>query len=1001
MGEIGSSDEINLHIPQTVEAEAEILVNSRCAVHLVSSQGSAPVNGLVQDALVAFELLTATWEEESALDPVSKNGEFFTMVSKKIAMMIYEEVGFHKDKIQNLMYRALTEYKDYIIINEIGEYEFDNYIPGQLFASILFPEDLCYSRKTNTDERKPEVFVEDGIIIPKSGPLCKQIVGGKKDSIVHLLWKRSPELCLRFLSDAQQLTDRWLPTEGFSFGIRDCLTTNEEPIKKILLETNARVAEVLKKETDAEKIEAEVAKIFQEAMTIGNKLAKSGMMKGQRNSLNIMRNAGAKGSVINLTQITAFVGQQYIKGKRMPQQISNGTRCLPSYLPNDNSPEARGFVQNNYLKGLTPQEAYFHAAAGREGVISTAMRTAEGGYIQKRIARKVEDLKVYIDGTVRDPSGKIYSWMYGDDGMEAKKLVSVRGLDSPFFINPYILAKQINSGAKTRKEISDDEIPENLSIFEINLLLPFIRYSPIKSDIINEVTKHTHSILTKLLLDVKIYKSKIPLFFAEIKNAYINSKVPYGYAPGLIATSSMGEPTTQMILNVFHFAGVKGKESIGGVPRFKQLINATKSKEQVGSGCIVHLDIPELNKATEEIKRLEKENERNASDIQLISQNNNNISEIKKNAFSILQDLKRDLEEVCVGDFLIDTDLKYLPDSVPIPEGLGITSLFTYEEYEEEWWVGLSKDLNDIEINASSWVILLYFDVEKLYKKKMDLEDIASAIEENSKHKLLCISSPTIIGRIEVYTEDEYIREYAKTKVGLNNSINNKLQSNIINFITEDNIDYYVRRDAIIDAIKKTKITGITKISKVYPKENNLTHEFILETDGVNLLDLASNKNVDALKTISDDVHGIKALFGIEAARKVLFNEIYRVICDNNYVNPRHISILVDAMTVTGNITAASRDGISRDVGPNSKIMFEKNVDNAAIASVFTEKDFMVSLASSVMYGKLAKIGAGAVTVKTTENSATYKAEIKTVQGYSSLITSGEREKYTQKIELI
>ena len=109
----------------------------------------------------------------------------------------------------------------------------------------------------------------------------------------------------------------------------------------------------------------------------------------------------------------------------------------------------------------------------------------------------------------------------------------------------------------------------------------------------------------------------------------------------------------------------------------------------------------------------------------------------------------------------------------------------------------------------------------------------------------------------------------------------------------------------------------------------------------------------------------MRQVLGIEATRAVLFKEITRVISfDGTYVNPRHISVLVDAMLVNGTLDAASRDGISRDVGPNAKIMFEKSVDNAATACVFAERDKMTSLASSVMYGKSAKIGSGMVIVR-------------------------------------
>ena len=187
--------------------------------------------------------------------------------------------------------------------------------------------------------------------------------------------------------------------------------------------------------------------------------------------------------------------------------------------------------------------------------------------------------------------------------------------------------------------------------------------------------------------------------------------------------------------------------------------------------------------------------------------------------------------------------------------------------------------------------------------------------------------------------------------------------------VTNDTIEYFICRDVIVDFIKKVQLSGIKGITKIYPREDKATHEYIIDTDGINFLTTLTSPNVDPTKTICDDMHSIRQVLGIEATRTFLFKEITRVISfDGTYVNPRHTSQLVDAMTINGTLDAASRDGISReDVGPNAKIMFEKNIDNAAVASTFTEKDAMTSLSSAVMYGKLAPVGSGSVIIRDKE----------------------------------
>merc|ERR1719343_1321688 len=130
-----------------------------------------------------------------------------------------------------------------------------------------------------------------------------------------------------------------------------------------------------------------------------------------------MVQCGSKGSNINIAQIIACVGQQNVEGKR----IANGfrDRTLPHFAKDDYGPESRGFVENSYLAGLTPEELYFHAMGGREGVIDTACKTSETGYIQRRLVKSMETLKVCYDASARNASNDIIQFIYGEDGMDA------------------------------------------------------------------------------------------------------------------------------------------------------------------------------------------------------------------------------------------------------------------------------------------------------------------------------------------------------------------------------------------------------------------------------------------------------------------------------------------------------------------------------------------------------------------------------------------------------
>ncbi|MES1920680.1 DNA-directed RNA polymerase II subunit rpb1, partial [Bonamia ostreae] len=129
-----------------------------------------------------------------------------------------------------------------------------------------------------------------------------------------------------------------------------------------------------------------------------------------------MVDAGSKGNIINICQIIACVGQQNVQGKRIPYGFKD--RTLPHFKKDDLGPESRGFVANSYLEGLTPQEMFFHAMGGREGLVDTAVKTAETGYIQRRLVKAMEHLMIQYDGTVRNSLGDILQYLYGEDGID-------------------------------------------------------------------------------------------------------------------------------------------------------------------------------------------------------------------------------------------------------------------------------------------------------------------------------------------------------------------------------------------------------------------------------------------------------------------------------------------------------------------------------------------------------------------------------------------------------
>ena len=165
------------------------------------------------------------------------------------------------------------------------------------------------------------------------------------------------------------------------------------------------------------------------AKDIGLRIAKESLNKDNNFLSTVI--SGSKGDFFNIAQITGLLGQQNLKGQRVPLFLNNGKRTLPHYPFGELTPEmeheSRGFVASSFIKGLNPREFYMHAMSGREGISDTAMGTATSGYMQRRIIKLTEDIKVQHDGTVRDVTGHIYQMSYGDDGFDPTCTTKVNG----------------------------------------------------------------------------------------------------------------------------------------------------------------------------------------------------------------------------------------------------------------------------------------------------------------------------------------------------------------------------------------------------------------------------------------------------------------------------------------------------------------------------------------------------------------------------------------------
>lgn len=404
-------DEMNIHVPQTLEARIELQQLSATQHNLMTPQSSKPNIQIVQDSLLAVYKMTRS-------DSVKmQKHHFFNIAMKGINP---DGTGlsskFILDRIQHI--RKVLKHKGKKL----------QAFTGKGLFSLCLPKDFNYENKNEADPQEPVVKIYRGVLF--EGTINKSDVGGSSYSIIQLLYKEyGKEITSTFIDNVQFITNAWLTFSGFSVGIEDCLASKTEEINSVI-EKCFLEAKGIEETTYHEGIkEARVNGALSKARDIGLRIAKNALESS--NNFLATVNSGSKGDFFNIAQITGLLGQQNLSGKRVPKHLNKGRRTLPHYplqnMTKEMEYESRGFIKHSFIHGLNPQEFYFHAMSGREGITDTAMGTSKSGYIQRRIVKVMEDISVKYDETVRNLEGNIYQFNYNEDGFDPSETLIKKG----------------------------------------------------------------------------------------------------------------------------------------------------------------------------------------------------------------------------------------------------------------------------------------------------------------------------------------------------------------------------------------------------------------------------------------------------------------------------------------------------------------------------------------------------------------------------------------------
>jgi DNA-directed RNA polymerase beta' subunit len=230
----------------------------------------------------------------------------------------------------------------------------------------------------------------------------------------------------------------------------------------------------------------------------------------------------------------------------------------------DRKYESRGFVASSFIGGMNPKEMFFHAMTGREGMINTAMGTANSGYIQRSCVKLNEDLKVAYDGTIRDANQNLYQYAYGNHGFDPS-LVTFDAKGNPMPVMIERLSNRL-SGNKPREPLRDDDIEQIVAACEWKCQIP----RPIHDKMWG---KHA-TLLREKLRAVTLWRERLPEFKNVIIEKYHTARATPGESVGIIGAQSIGELQTQTNLNTFHRAGELQNSGVG---RFEELLSTSKN----------------------------------------------------------------------------------------------------------------------------------------------------------------------------------------------------------------------------------------------------------------------------------------------------------------------------------------------------------------------------------------------------------------------------------------
>ncbi|KAL0059361.1 DNA-directed RNA polymerase II core subunit rpo21 [Marasmius tenuissimus] len=965
-------DEMNMHVPQSEETRAELSQVAWVPRQIISPQANKPVMGIVQDTLCGIRKFTL---RDSFLD---------------------------WNLVQNILL-WVPEWDGVVPIPAILKPK--PLWTGKQILSLVIPRGINILRSPDPKSSNP--IFDDGMMIENGevifGIVKKDTVGASQGGLVHVVFReKGPEATKQLFTGLQMVVNFWLFHNGFSIGIGDTIadTGTMSFITKTIAESKANVAKIIDDAyhdrlkaapgmTIRESFESLVERQLNLARDTSGRFAQKNLKED--NNVKQMVVAGSKGSFINISQMSVCVGQQSVEGKRIPFGFRH--RTLPHFHKDDFSPEARGFVENSYLRGLTPQEFFFHAMAGREGLIDTAVKTAETGYIQCRLVKALEDVMVCYDGTVRNSLGDLIQFVYGEDGMDGafieKQSTDTFGLNDKEFEHNYRVDVTDPSGGflpgvlQVGLDDSSLELQTKLDeefttlVEDRRLLRNFIfpRQDPNVSQYLPvNIQRIVQNAMQIFHIDRRKPSDLEPAYIIDQVKALCDRLIVVRGDDALSIEAQANATlrfrmhlraafASRRVLERFHLNHEAFDWVLGEVEsKFNQSL--ANPGEMCGTLAAQSIGEPATQMTLNTFHYAGVSSKNVTLGVPRLKEIINVATNIKTPSLSVYLEPHVSTDPVLaknVQQELAYTSLRTVTAAVEIWYDPDPSSTIIEEDqvFVESFFAIPDEEVESKLHLQSPWLLRLELDRAKMIDRKLTMNYVASRIAESFKTDLFVIwsedNSEKLVIRCRVLggaDKDEDGLESVEEDIFLRQLENTMLNSVSLRGVQGVNRVFLMKHDRV-----ELKNDG----GLVVEKEK----EWVLETDGVNLKTVMTIDGVDFKRTYSNSCVEVFNVLGIEGARAAIMKELRNVIeFDGSYVNYRHLSLLCDLMTHRGSLMAITRHGINRaDTGALMRCSFEETVEILMEAAAVGEKDDCHGIAENVMFGQMAPMGTGAFDV--------------------------------------